>query len=98
MLRNYLNNKFKMYNSLYDKNAIKRLHCVLANEKVSMASLARRLNMSEKLIIAKVCTGCHDMAGRISRLFGKSMIQGYLLEPGRFCYDKNGELRHVYLQ
>lgn len=87
-----------MYNSIYDKNAKKRLGNVLKHEGCSMEKLQQELGMSERQIFIGVRFGCHDITGSISKVFGKSMIQRYLLEPGRYYYDKNGELRPINLK
>lgn len=87
-----------MYNSIFDKSAKRRLDDVLRHEGASMAQLKEKTGMSEEQILRGTAVGCHSVVQTISKVLGKAMIQGYLLEPGRYYYDKNGEIRPVYLK
>ncbi|WP_147294321.1 hypothetical protein [Pontibacter diazotrophicus] len=63
-----------------------------------MAKLKEMTGMSEEQILRGAAVGCHSVTETISKALGKALVQGYLLEPGRFYYDKNGEIRPVYVR
>lgn len=63
-----------------------------------MDELKEKTGISEEQILRGIAIGCHSVTAEIGKAFGKAMIQSYLLEPGRYLYDKNGELRPVFLQ